>query len=253
MIPHTLARDYTIKGFKSLLAREPSLPEWLLPCGVALLETQYSAGWSTPEWRATNNCGAITAGRGWDGETFEHRDSRPLPDGTNEWYVTKFRVYPDLAAGMKDVVAFCYTRNTTWGRCSELVLPKATAGDLEGFSTGLYVTHYYRGFGKTDEQRIAGHVIKLTHAVAEIARACGTTMPDGSALPAPPPPTVRLGSTGDAVVTVQVIVGATPDGIAGKKTAAKIAAWQRARHLKADSIFGPVCWAEAKKEGLVHA
>lgn len=252
MISHAEARDLTIAGCKRELARTPNEPEWMLPCGVALLETQYGTGWAPGEGAGSNNCGAITAGSGWQGGRFVHRDSKPHDDGTNEWYETAFRVYPTLADGMADVVHFCYGRNTIWGRCRDLVLPKATAGDLKGFSTGLYVTRYYRGFGATDEQRIAGHVIKLTSCVAHIASALGLKMPDGSDPPKPPPPTVRLGSRGDFVATVQVIVGAKPiDGKAGPRTIAAIASWQKARHLKQDGVFGPVCWQTARDEGFV--
>lgn len=59
-------------------------------------------------------------------------------------------------------------------------------------------------------------------------------------------PTVSQGSRGDAVKTVQSIVGATPvDGVFGSGTKKAVIAWQTANGLKPDGVFGPASWAKS--------
>jgi GH25 family lysozyme M1 (1,4-beta-N-acetylmuramidase) len=56
--------------------------------------------------------------------------------------------------------------------------------------------------------------------------------------------TVRYGSRGSAVKTVQTILGGlTIDGIFGKKTRAAVKTYQTAQGLAADGIVGPLTWA----------
>lgn len=57
-------------------------------------------------------------------------------------------------------------------------------------------------------------------------------------------PTIRRGSTGDAVRTLQEKLGGlTVDGIFGAKTEAAVRNFQRARGLQVDGIVGPKTWA----------
>jgi peptidoglycan hydrolase-like protein with peptidoglycan-binding domain len=58
-------------------------------------------------------------------------------------------------------------------------------------------------------------------------------------------PTIRLGSTGDAVKEWQKIVGVTADGKFGPQTDAATRAWQTKNRLKADGIVGPATWTAA--------
>ncbi|NTW90706.1 MAG: peptidoglycan-binding protein [Erysipelotrichaceae bacterium] len=58
--------------------------------------------------------------------------------------------------------------------------------------------------------------------------------------------TLRVGSRGDYVKTLQTLVGATPvDGVFGSMTAAKVKVWQAADGLVADGVFGPASMAKA--------
>ncbi|ETB64227.1 TPA: peptidoglycan-binding protein [Candidatus Nomurabacteria bacterium] len=53
------------------------------------------------------------------------------------------------------------------------------------------------------------------------------------------PTTLRVGSTGEYVKTLQMIVGANADGQFGPMTAAAVKAWQASHGLVADGIVGP--------------
>lgn len=57
------------------------------------------------------------------------------------------------------------------------------------------------------------------------------------------PPTLRRGSQGPDVVTVQRLVGAEPDGKFGPKTEAAVRAYQSANGLQSDGVVGPKTWA----------
>ncbi|MFF9603283.1 peptidoglycan-binding protein [Streptomyces sp. NPDC014684] len=62
-------------------------------------------------------------------------------------------------------------------------------------------------------------------------------------------PTVKSGQRGVDVATVQLLLTArgyalTADGVFGSGTAAKVKAFQRAKHLTADGIVGPNTWAK---------
>lgn len=53
---------------------------------------------------------------------------------------------------------------------------------------------------------------------------------------------LKLGSKGDAVRLVQVVVGLKDDGDFGPKTDTAVKAWQTANGLKADGVVGPITW-----------
>lgn len=62
--------------------------------------------------------------------------------------------------------------------------------------------------------------------------------------------TLKVGSKGEAVKTLQTLVGASPvDGVFGKMTKAKVQAWQAANGLTADGLFGNA--SKAKANGAV--
>ena len=60
------------------------------------------------------------------------------------------------------------------------------------------------------------------------------------------PSTLKVGSKGEYVKTLQTLVGASPvDGVFGKGTKAKVMAWQANNGLTADGVFGPMSKAKA--------
>jgi len=63
--------------------------------------------------------------------------------------------------------------------------------------------------------------------------------------------TLKVGSSGPYVVTLQTLVGATADGSFGSLTQAKVMAWQANNGLTADGVFGPVSKAKANAGGTV--
>ena len=246
MITHREARVLVAEGFRRVFSREPTRAQAQCCQAIGWLETQYGWGWQGGPGQGSNNIGAITKGSGWTGPTFEHRDSEPRDDGSSRWYVTQFRAYPTAAAGFEDLVRGVFL----WLTRDLYVLPPATRGDLEAFSRALYNTGYYKGFGATPEQRIEGHWRKVLDACARFARELGEPMPDGSDAPPAPPRILRATvppMRGEDVGKVQELVGATVDGVYGPKTAAAVAAWQRARGLKSDGVWGPVSRATAER------
>jgi hypothetical protein len=59
------------------------------------------------------------------------------------------------------------------------------------------------------------------------------------------PSTLKVGSKGEYVKTLQTLVGATADGSFGPMTAAKVKVWQAANGLTADGMFGAMSMAKA--------
>jgi predicted chitinase len=55
-------------------------------------------------------------------------------------------------------------------------------------------------------------------------------------------PTLRRGSRGDAVKSLQQLLGLSDDGVFGPNTEAALRAWQRAHALVPDGIAGPATW-----------
>jgi peptidoglycan hydrolase-like protein with peptidoglycan-binding domain len=79
--------------------------------------------------------------------------------------------------------------------------------------------------------------------VQAILRGAGTVRPLIPATIAADKPTLKRGSRGDAVKTVQAKVGVAPDGIYGPGTEAAVRAFQRSRNEVPDGIVGPKTWA----------
>ena len=63
------------------------------------------------------------------------------------------------------------------------------------------------------------------------------------------PTTLKVGSKGEYVKTLQTLVGATADGSFGPMTAAKVKAWQASNGLTADGLFGAMSKAKANAGG----
>jgi hypothetical protein len=64
------------------------------------------------------------------------------------------------------------------------------------------------------------------------------------------PTTLKVGSTGVFVSTLQSFVGAIADGSFGPMTKAKVMVWQAANGLTADGVFGPMSKAKANAESV---
>ena len=109
-------------------------------------------------WPGTKNWGAIIAGSGWNGETFEHEDSRWTPSGV-EHYVTDFRKYPSPLAGAADLAALLRSRYSK-------ALDAAARGDWRGASAGLYDAGYFSGT-KPRKQAINDHYKRLRDFLLE--------------------------------------------------------------------------------------
>ena len=161
MVTHKDARILVQEGFRRCYGTEPTLVQAQCVQAIGVLETSYGQGWSKaiPGAFGSNNIGAVTAGAEWSGATFEHKDSYPDSAGVNHWYTTKFRAYPSLADGFADLVNIVYIVRPA-------ALAAATRGDVYGFSAALYASHYYLGFGKTDNERIAHHHAAVMAAIA---------------------------------------------------------------------------------------
>ncbi len=63
--------------------------------------------------------------------------------------------------------------------------------------------------------------------------------------------TLKVGSKGEFVKTLQTLVGATADGSFGPMTATKVKAWQAANGLTADGLFGAKSMAKANAGSVV--
>lgn len=245
MISHKEAADLTREGYRRRFGAEPTRPVRQLAQAVGWLETSYAQGWDS-RGRGSNNVGAEQANSRWTGPTFAYVDTSPNADGTSTPYRQAFKVFASLQDGFTSMVGTVYSGGVAPGR-AKLVLPAAQAGDAHAFSAGLYDTVYYQGFGRDRDERIGHHEKAVRNACALMAREIGEPMPDGSD---PPPviPVLRLGSYGPIVAAVQRLVGARDDGVFGPATAEALRAWQRARKLKPDGVWGPVCFHVAETE-----
>ncbi|MBM7771986.1 peptidoglycan hydrolase-like protein with peptidoglycan-binding domain [Actinokineospora baliensis] len=83
---------------------------------------------------------------------------------------------------------------------------------------------------------------------ARIQSGLGSAVPAGGGTPAPAPPrpsrpTIRRGSTGEDVETLQRWLGLPTDGAFGPATEAKVRRYQAMKGLSADGVVGPKTWA----------
>jgi peptidoglycan hydrolase-like protein with peptidoglycan-binding domain len=242
MLSHQDARALICEGFRRCYGVDPSRVQAQLAQAVGFLETSYGSGWSNkiPGAATSNNWGAVTAGGEWTGPTFEHRDSRPDDHGNNIWYSTKFRSYASPQDGATDLIKIVYVQRPS-------VFAAGLSGDSLAFSTALYRTHYYLGFGATDEQRIAHHHGAVLHAIGLQCQALGEPPPD-VAKPLPViAPALLIGARGPAVSAWQRVIGAQQDGVFGPATEAATRAWQLLHKLPSTGI---VTMADLIEAGL---
>jgi hypothetical protein len=118
-----------------------------LVVAIGGLESQWGDGFP-----GTNNWGAITAGSGWNGPTFEHEDSEWTPEGVRH-YVTSFRAYDTPEAGAADLGRLLSSRYASAVRAAE-------RGQWREVSRLLHEGGYYRGV-KPPAQAIADHYERL--------------------------------------------------------------------------------------------
>lgn len=267
---HRDMRAVLAAAFRDVIGREGTLPELQCLRAISSIESGDGEYWKPPG-DGSFNLGALQSGNGWSGQTFEYRDSTPQPDGSSKFYVTRFRKYPSLVEGAKDLVRVVYV---SMGRST--VLAAATAGHTLKFSAGLYCpssvatapqekaevfaefgitpTGYYQGHGKTPAERIANHHRSVVASIRAQALALNEPLPtDIEAMPIKPE-LLRLGSKGSAVVSLQeqlnrhrVTPPLTVDGDFGEKTRQNVISFQRRAHLVADGIVGVRTWDELTK------
>jgi hypothetical protein len=243
---HREMRVVLQETFHQRFGREPTRPEAQCLQAVAWLESGYGSWWRPPG-DGSYNLGAIQAGSGWTGPTFEYVDTHPRDDGTSEPYRIAFRRYPTLVAGAEDLTRVVYQARNR----EHTVLPAATMGDTYAFSAALHATGYYEGHGSTVAARIANHHAAVIDACARQARELREPMPDGSG---PPSPVLRLGDRGRDVVMIQNALNShlgpahrtpilRPDGVFGPLTYSTVRDFQAARGLRVDGIIGPETWS----------
>jgi hypothetical protein len=124
-----------------------------LVVAIAGLESAGSDGSIGTGFLPHHNWGAITAGSGWTGATFEHEDSRWTTDGVVH-YVTNFRDYADDDAAALGLVQLLRSQYKS-------ALDAADRGDWFGASRELYKAHYYTGT-KPPQAAIADHYKALS-------------------------------------------------------------------------------------------
>lgn len=154
------ARTLAAEAFEDIVHVPPTTDELRMLEAVALHESTFGAGWRG-DAAGSNNMGAITAGPGWTGDTFEHKDSRPTTEGTNVWYWTKFRAYPTPLEGWQDLVRVLYIQRPK-------VRAAAATGDPRAVAGAMYDSGYYQGQGTTRSARVGGYEQALVNALWEI-------------------------------------------------------------------------------------
>lgn len=269
MITYQIQQDMRIvlrEAFRIVIGREAAPAEVQFLQAISELETGHGRGWK-PAGQGSYNLGAIQAGSGWAGSTFEYTDTTPQADGSSKAYVTKFRKYPLLIEGAKDLVRVVYINA---GRAS--VLKAAGAGETERASAGLYCpssraawqaeseqvwdkfgiipTGYYQGFGRTPEERIRNHHKRVEISIRGQCAALKDSLPKDLAAKPVPVPTLRAGSSDrlsvEAMQGALNIHGARPplvvDGSFGPATVSALKRFQSAKGLVPDGVCGPATW-----------
>ena len=243
---HVAEREIVIKAWRQVFGREPTNFEARMVHAVAELETNFGRGWKGAGV-GSNNLGAVQAPGCPAGESFAYTDTHPNDDGTSTRYQICFRTYPTLQAGAEHLIKIMLRGSmpVAMRRRSELAV-----------SAAMYLNGYYEGFGADEDDRIVNHYIALIKADARIAAALGEAPPKAAKIILPEQamrPTLRFGSTGEAVREWQRILNLAgheiaADGVYGPITAAATADWQAAHGLEDDGIVGPKTWGAALAE-----
>lgn len=159
MPSHAEALAQIRAAYQAVMGRPASDCEAAVLAAVSYHETKYGSAWGGAG-AGSFNMGAITAGSGWNGPTFSHKDSRP-EGGKDVEYVTEFRKYSTADEGFRDLVRAVFIWN---GRSS--VQREAVRCDLYGVSRELYRTGYYKGLAKLSEnERVIAYERALKRAV----------------------------------------------------------------------------------------
>ena len=238
-----LASDALITVFGADTAVQLGLHAVRHLAGIGWLETRYGNGWSGAGV-GSNNIGAIQAGSSWAGDTFEYTDTRPNPDGSSTPYRVRFRKYPTLEAGWRDLARVAYAGSRHCVRVA------AERGDTYSVSQYLHETRYYEGFGGTIAERRWHHFIALRKALWVADVEVGIEVPrQDLAIPS----TVRYGSTGETVVRLQKELRVQADGIFGPLTDHAVRTYQRGAHLLVDGVVGPATWTALLTDGFTPA
>lgn len=167
---HVQARALVNEAFKNVYGREATRNEAQFAQAVARIETNYGAAWKDAG-AGSNNMGAVQSGRPPcnPATSFEYTDTHPTSAGSVPYRIC-FKKYPTPAAGMEGLIAVLYKQRPA-------VLAAAATGDIRAFSSAMYDTKYYEGFGATREARIANHVKAITGVLVGITKALDEPMP----------------------------------------------------------------------------
>lgn len=178
---HAWAREILLKAFKKVVGRDPTLAEIQLAQSVALGESGYGRGWHKSKSRSTGpwppmNWGAIQTGRKPDENgqcpvgSFDYGDTSPDTGA----YRMCFKAYPSHEAGAEDLirVLFLSKRKGNYAVSrAEGNLQAAQNQSITEFSTAMYDTGYYEGFGPNREARINWHKKYMVDKLNSITKA----------------------------------------------------------------------------------
>lgn len=165
---HKSAQALITTVYTAMHGRAPTVRERHTIGAVSAHETYY--GQAAP-FGGTFNMGAVQLSKpGPDGMcpvgSFLHKDSYPTSDRGNISYAVCFRTYPDETAGMRHLVKLLtLDRPNVW--------KVLDSGDATEIARQMYRSHYFGGFGKTEDERIAGYAKALDRRGAQIGQATG--------------------------------------------------------------------------------
>ncbi len=175
---HVWARKILQRVFPEVMGREGTPSELQLVQGVGLYESDYGRGWKGPmkdskNWGAIQYTGGPNRGRPENGVcppgSALQGDSKPTASGKNKKFTWCYKTYPTHEAGAADLIKTIFKTGVR-GR-GKMTLAAAESSSLMDFSSAMYDSGYYGGFGATRGERIAGHVIRMNGKINEITQA----------------------------------------------------------------------------------
>jgi hypothetical protein len=161
MTPQTAQKHKQAKLFLESLGITG--PISLLLRALSFFETRYGTGWKVPN---THNWGAITAGKGWSGDTFSYSDPKYGEEIDSPESIQKFRKYPDDESGVRDLLRLLEKQHAK-------SLELARAGNWEGISEALFDSGYYGGRQATRTGNIQAHMGAFLRTINDIVEATG--------------------------------------------------------------------------------